>query len=176
MKSEFLCLVFKEPPSTACPTTYYLMSSSTSNTTCLHYFLNYDVPNPPLLSKSISLTDLNEPHLFYLSLLLFWATPCSMWEPSSLTRNQTHTPQQWKCRVLTTGLHGSPRPTFSMKTSMIILAMSIHRLNQRNAELCETFAFFSLFGELTIWFQFSLNYHLFKEKKPVSLCMLHSAL
>ena len=34
-------------------------------------------------------------------------TPCGLQDPSSLTKNQTCDPLQWKYRVLTTGLPGN---------------------------------------------------------------------
>ena len=42
-----------------------------------------------------------------LSLSLFLSMPCGMWDLSSLTRDQTSTPLQWWCRVLTTGQPGN---------------------------------------------------------------------
>ena len=39
---------------------------------------------------------------------IFLSVPCSMWDLSSLTRDQTHAPLQRKHRVLTTRPPGSP--------------------------------------------------------------------
>ena len=43
-----------------------------------------------------------------LLLFFFLATLCGRQDPSSLTRDRTYTPLQWKCGVLTTGLPGKP--------------------------------------------------------------------
>ena len=40
---------------------------------------------------------------FFLVWGVFLATPCVLWGLSSLTRDQTHAPLQWKLQVLTTG-------------------------------------------------------------------------